>query len=98
MRKKTFLKAVSIFACLSILMLSAPGAIAYPRTEKKTYTYSYHRIMQTATMLFSFLPFLNLSANDEKGDTSSNTVSHKYSGKKIKTTGGLLRAMLGRAN
>ncbi len=79
MGKKTFLKAVSLFACLGILMLSAPGAIASPRTVKKTYA---NRLI---TMISSFLPFLNLKANDEKG----NTVSNSDSGRIIKITGTL---------
>ena len=94
MRKKTLLKAVSLFACLSILMLSAPlslpGAIVSERTDNWTYT--YNQIMKTTTMLLSFLPFLNLNT---KGDTSSGTVSNDESSQKIKITGGLLKAMLG---
>ncbi len=83
MRKKTFLKAVSIFACLSILMLSVPGAIASERTGKKTYTYPYRLMMKTATMLSSLLPFLTLKANVEKGPTASNNDS----GRAIKIAG-----------
>ena len=87
MRKKTFLKAVALFACLSILMLSVPGAIASERTGKK---FDLNRlIMKTGTMLSSFLPFLNLNVNDEKGDTSSDTVSNDDSSQKIKITGTL---------
>ncbi len=88
MRKKKFLKAVSLFACLSILMLSVPGAIASERTVKKTPT-----IMKRAAMFFSFLPFLNLNANDEKGDTSSDTASNNDSGQKIKITGMLRKSL-----
>ena len=77
MGKKTFLKAVSIFACLSILMLSVPGAIASPRTDKKTYTYTYRLMMKTATMLSSFLAFLNLNTNNEEGNTASNNDSNR---------------------
>jgi len=93
MRKKTFLKAVCFFTCLSILMLSAPGAIASERTVKKTDP--YRLTIKKVAMLFSFLPFLNLNVNDEKGDTSSDTVSNDDSSQKIKITGGLLKAMLG---
>jgi hypothetical protein len=39
-------------------------------------------------MFFSFLPFLNLNVND-KGDTSSDTVSNDDSNQKIKITGTL---------
>jgi len=70
-------------------MLSVPGAIASERTGKKTYTYTYHRMMKIATMLSSFLPFLNLKANDEKGGTSSDTASNNDSGRNIKITGTL---------
>jgi len=90
MRKKTLLKAVCLFTCLSILMLSVPGAIASERTVKKTYTKDV--FMKKVTMLFSFLPFLNLNTTD---DTSSDTISNDDSNQKIKITGGLLRAMLG---
>jgi len=88
MRKKTFLKTVAFFACLSILMLSAPGAIASERTVKKIY--SKDLIIKKAAMLFSFLPFLNLNVNDENGDTSSDTVSNDDSSQKIKITGTLI--------
>jgi len=75
---------------LSILMLSVPGAIASERTGKK-----FDRpIIKKVAMFFSFLPFLNLNVN-EKGDTSSDTVANDDSGKKIKITGGLMKAMLG---
>ena len=72
MRKKTLLKAVSIFACLSILMLYVPGAIAYPRTDNRTDSYSYRLMMKTATILSSFLAFFNLNTNNEEGNTASN--------------------------
>lgn len=85
MRKRNFLKAVCLFTCLSILMLSVPGAIASERTVKKTFRPSF---MERAAMFFSFLPFLNLNVND-KGDTSSDTVSNDDSSQKIKITGTL---------
>ena len=86
MRKRNFLKAVCLFTCLSILMLSVPGAIASERTGKK-----FDRpIIKKVAMLFSFLPFLNLNVNDENGDTSSDTVSNEDSSKKIKITGTLI--------
>ena len=78
MGKKTFLKAVSFFACLSIFMLSVPGAIASERTVKKTYT---NRLI---TMFSSFLPFLNL-----KGGTSSDQTYNDNSSQKIRITGTL---------
>jgi len=86
MRKKSFLKAVSLFACLSILMLSVPGAIASERTDKRTFRPTF---MEKAAMFFSFLPFLNLNVNDEKGDTSSDQTYNDDSGQKIKITGTL---------
>ena len=84
MRKRNFLKAVCLFTCLSILMLSVPGAIAYERTDKKTYTKDL--FMKKAAMFFSFLPFLNLNTT---ADTSSDTVSNDDSSQKIKITGTL---------
>ncbi len=89
MRKRNFLKAVCLFTCLSILMLSVPGAIASERTDKRTFRLN---IMEKVTMLFSFLPFLNLNT---KGDTSSETISNDDSSQKIKITGGKMKAMLG---
>ena len=83
MRKRNFLKAVCLFTCLSILMLSVPGAIASERTDKKFYKNLY---MRTLAILSSFLPFLNLNIED---DTSSDTVSNDGSGQKIKVTGTL---------
>lgn len=85
MRKRNFLKAVCLFTCLSILMLSVPGAIASERTDKRTFRPTF---MEKAAMFFSFLPFLNLNVN-EKGDTSSDTVSNDDSSQKIKITGTL---------
>ena len=81
MRKKTFLKLVSLFACFSILMLSVPGAIASERSGKK-----FDRpIIKKAAMLFSFFPFLNLKVDK---DSTSNKTTADNSGQKIKITGG----------
>ena len=91
MRKKTFLKAVCIFTCLSILMLSVPGASARPRIDKRTEARDTF-MKRAAYMFFSFLPVLHLNTTS---NTSSDTVSNNDSNKKIKITGGLLRAMLG---
>ncbi len=85
MRKKNFLKAVCLFTCLSILMLSVPGAIASERPSKKFD--SYRLTINKVAMFFSFLPFLNL---DTKSDTPSDTVSNDDSNQKVKTTGGKL--------
>ncbi len=89
MRKKTFLKAVCIFTCLSILMLSVPGAIASERTGKKTYAYTYRLMMKMTTMISSFLPFLNLNTNHEKSGTSSDQTYNDDSSRKIRITGTL---------
>ncbi len=93
MRKKNFLKAVCLFTCLSILMLSVPGAIASERIGKKTYTGTYRLMMKTATMLSSLLPFLNLKANVAKGGTSSDTASNNDSGRIIKIAGCLSKSL-----
>ena len=88
MRKKSFLKAVSLFACFSILMLSVPGVIAAERTPKR---FSFNRLLEKSTDTLSLLlPFLNLRVNDEKGGTSSVQTSNDDSGQKIKATGGKL--------
>ncbi len=92
MRKRNFITAVCLFTCLSILMLSVPGANAYERTDKRTFRPSF---MERAAMFFSFLSFLNLNVNNEKGDTSSDTVSNDDSNHKIRTTAGRMIAMLG---
>jgi len=84
MRKRNFLKAVCLFTCLSILMLSVPGAIASERTDKRIYARNI--FVKTMAMFSSFLPFLNLNT---KGDTSSDTVSNDDSSKKIQITGTL---------
>jgi len=90
MRKRNFLKAVCLFTCLSILMLSVPGAIASERTGKKIY--SKDLFIKKAAMFLSFLPFLNLNT---KGDTSSDQTYNDDSSQKIKITAGKLIAMLG---
>jgi len=87
MRKRTLLKAVSLFACFTILMLSVPGVIASERTVKKSYT--DRMITKTTAMLSTFFQFLNLKANNEKGTTSSDQISADDSGQKIKITGTL---------
>ncbi len=86
MGKKTFLKAVALFACLSILMLSVPGAIASEKTDKRIYARNI--FVKTMAMFSSFLPFLNLNT---KGDTVSNDDSNR----KIKIKAGKMIAMLG---
>ncbi len=90
MRKKTFLKAVALFACLSILMLSVPGAIASERTGRKTYTRDL--FVRMIAMFLSFLPPLNLNTT---GDTPSATVSNDDSDQEVKITAGKMKAMLG---
>ena len=84
MRKKTFLKTVAIFACLSILMLSVPGAIASERTHKRTY--AKHLFVRAIAMFSSFLPLMDLNTRD---DRPSDTVSNDDSDQKIKITGTL---------
>ncbi len=84
MRKKTFLKAVSLFACLSILMLSVPGVIAAEKTPKKNDSF----IKNYVNKLSMLLPFLNLKVND-KGGTSSDQTYNDNSKQKIKITGTL---------
>lgn len=87
MRKKTFLKAVSIFACFSILMLSVPGVIAAEKSKNKL---NFDRLVNMSRdTLATLLPFLNLKINDDK-DTTSNQTSNDDSGQKIKATGNLI--------
>ncbi len=96
MRKKTFLKAVCLFACLSILMLSAPGAIASERTGGR---FSFNRLLEKyMDTLSSLLPFLNLNTNEEEGGTSSYTASNDDSNWIIKILGGKHKMMLGDAD
>ncbi len=87
MRKRNFLKAVCLFTCLSILMLSVPGAIASERIDKRTD--ARDTFMKRAAMFFSFLSFLHLNTNNEKGDTSSKRISKGDLNQKIKITGTL---------
>ena len=84
MRKKTFLKIVSLFACFSILMLSVPGAIASERNGKK-FDRPVNPIIKKVSMLFSFLPFFDLNVNDDKDVTTDQTYNDDSS-KKIKIT------------
>ncbi len=91
MRKTSFLKAVSIIACVSILMLSVPGVIAAEKPRAKDdFNRSFHNIL---VKMISFLPFLNLDSNVDKGDTSSDTTSEDDSGQKIKITGTLRKSV-----
>ncbi len=86
MRKKTFLKAVCLFACLSIFMLSAPGTIASEGTADRFFNRLLEKYMDA---LSSLLPFLHLNTNDEKGDTSSDQTYNDDSNQQIKITGTL---------
>ena len=94
MRKRSFLKAVSIFACFSILMLSVSGVIAAERPLKRDHSGS-RTIKNVMHKFISFIPFLNLISNDGEGGTSSDTVSKNDSKRTVKITGGKLKAMLG---
>ena len=93
MRKKAFLKAVSLFACFSILMLSVPGVIAADKAPKRTSLNLFQKSIHTLNLL---LPFLNLNVNDK--DNTSDQTSDEDSVQKIKATGGLKKAMLGDDN
>jgi hypothetical protein len=95
MRKKAFLKTMSLFACFSILMLSVPGVIAAGKAPKK---FSFNRLLEESTdTLALLLPFLSLKINDDKDITSDQT-SDDDSAQKIKATGGVQKAMLGDDN
>jgi len=86
MRKKAFLKTMSLFACFSILMLSVPGVIAADKAPKK---FSFNRLLEESTdTLALLLPFLSLKINDDKDITSDQT-SDDDSVQKIKATGTL---------
>jgi hypothetical protein len=89
MRKNTFLKAVSIFACFSILMLSVSGVIAAEKPLKGDH-HSFRTIKNVMNKFVSFLPFWNLKFNGGKGDTSSDTYSKSDSKHMIKITGNLI--------
>jgi hypothetical protein len=69
-------------------MLSVPGAIAAERPQK-----DFNFFKNIMTKLAYFLPFLNLDANVEKGDTSSDTTSNDDSNQKIKITGTLKKSL-----
>ncbi len=87
MRKKAFLKSVSLFACFSIFMLSVPGVIAAEKTPKK---FSFNRLLEKSTDTLSLLlPFLYLKVNDDKDITSDQT-SDDDSVQKIKATGAVV--------
>lgn len=83
MRKKTFLKMVSLFACFSILMLSVPGVIAADKAPKK---FSLNRMLEKSTYKVAFLfSFLNLKVNKNNNSQTSDD----NSGQKIKAAGTL---------
>jgi hypothetical protein len=86
MRKKTFLKAVSIFACFSILMLSVSGVIAAERPLKRDHN-SFRTIKNLMNKFASFLPFWTMRFNVEKGDTSSGTYSKSDSKRLVRIAG-----------
>jgi len=85
MRKKSFIKAVSLFVCLSIFMLSVPGVMDARKVENK---FSFHRLF-SRSMFSSIFPFLNLRTIEERGDRSSYKTSDDDSNPKIKIAGSI---------
>ena len=90
MRKKIFIKAVALVACLCILSLSVPGAVTSERTAKKPNFKLL--IMKPAIMVYSMLTFFAPISDTGQNNTSSDTISNDDSGQKVKITGGLLPA------
>jgi len=85
MRKKTFIKAVAIIACLCILSLSVPNVIAAEKNVKK-----FHfkvLVKKSAIMFFSLFPFLSPIFDTGKNSTPSHKLSN--SDGKVKVTGTL---------
>ena len=89
MRKNTLLKAVSIFACFSILMLSVSGVIAAERPQSRDHN-SFSTMKNVMKKFVSRLPFWNLKFDGGKGDTSSDSYSKSDSKRLIKITGNLI--------
>jgi len=83
MRKKTFIKAVAIIACLCILSLSVPNVIAAEKNVKKS-----HFLKKPAIMFFSLFPFLSPIFDTGKSSTPSHKLSN--SDGKVKVTGMLM--------
>ena len=94
MRKKSFIKAVSLFVCLSIFMLSVPGVMDAREAPKK---FSFHRLF-SSTIFSSIFSFLNLRTIDERddrrGDRSSYKTSDDDSNSKIKIAGMLTKSLV----
>lgn len=86
MRKKTFIKAVAIIACLCILSLSVPNVIAAEKNVKK---FHFKQLLKRPAIMFSTLfPFLSPIFDSGKNITSSDKASN--SNGKVKVTGGLM--------
>lgn len=90
MRKKIFIKAVALVACLAILSLSVPGAVSTERNAKKLDFKLL--IKKPAIMFYSMLTFLTPIYDTGKNNTSSDQTlnDNSDSGQIIKITGGLL--------
>lgn len=89
MRKKIFIKAVALVACLAILSLSVPGAVSTERNAKK---FDFNLLIKKpAIMFYSMLTFLTPIYDTGKNSTSSDQTlnDNSDSGQKIKITGTL---------
>lgn len=90
MRKKTFLRAVALVACFSILTLTVPTVSAADR-DAKNFEFKIF-VKKQMERLTSLLPFLNKFFDTEKNPTTpDNTVNVKNTNSttKIKVTGTL---------
>ena len=90
MRKKSLIKAVSLFVCFSILMLSVPGVMDARKVENK---FSFHRLF-SRSMFSSIFPFLNLRTIEERGDRSSYKTSDDDTNSRVKIAGMLKKSLV----
>lgn len=90
MRKKTFLRAIALVTCISILTLTVPTVSAADR-DAKNFDFKIF-VKKQMERLTSLLPFLAPLFNTEKDTTApDNTINtaNTDSSQKIKITGTL---------
>lgn len=88
MRKKTFVRAIALVACISILSLSVPAVSAVERDGNRFELKIF--VKKQMEKLTSLLPFLSKIFNTEKDTiTPDDNTIQEVSSEQVKTTGGL---------
>ena len=77
MRKKTFLRAVALIACITIFSLSVPSTFAVDRAQKGFNL--KHMIKKHVEIVYVIFPFLAQRVDTDQNTTPSNKTVEKNS-------------------